>query len=561
MATAEEQKRAEVPKCPPGAQHLTDDSGEPLRCLPHHTDLCVRAASSGKALQEADVCCHSNRIDYYCCVGMNRQDCPDYKNVTVVIFRDQKEPFVPNTLFQAAQGPSRPGIGDQYQSLRGFAPGPHTRFGNQVPAARGGSFSAGDIARSPFVPPPERPTGPGPFPVFSPNIQLGAPAGPLLIVNPDKMGQNEEDTGDNLPVFAPEPEEEQAAPNPVKPAFVNVRFRHRNQQQSEPQANLRQQSQFALQDDAIAQEQQSDRQEFTGANQPAARPFAFAGQPPAAPLPPAPQPPGIPPHDQRNPDSILPPVDRISDPNLPQNPSQQNPDQQAQRRPPNSAFIGSSLPQSRISEPNLPPSPTVQQQNPDLSSQWRPPNSFVDRSPSPTDQRPPPDQISSGNTDEQLSRATNFENISPSARPPNPENEENKPPSPTQQAPSTGTAPLSVWKTSTNNVRSGRPPVPHPDRQPNPPNPDRRTNVVSNSNAPQTPKGTANRNGPQPRRFALFHDDATESRPAQEPANLFEGATINIGPEFVQNMKPSQFVGFSRPGFESSRRRLRRFLM
>lgn len=418
---------------------------------------------------------------------MNRQDCPDYTNVTVVIFREQTEPFVPNTLFPAPQGPEKPSLGPQYQGLRGFAPGPHSKFGNQVPAARGSSFTPQELARAPLNPPPERPP-PGRFPVFSPILEVNAP-GPV-IGQPNQAGTGEETAS----VLEAESEQLPSTETKAKPEFAKVQFRSRPEVRPAPQ--------FAFQDDVMAQAQPMPPSTTTGA-QPRPQSFVFAGQPPADPLPPAPLAPV--PTDEWNPElglSQLPPPLR---------------------------------PHPPAAGPRI-PSPPGTNGSPATAIGGRP-----------ADQRASPQQNSFSATNEQLARVTTTEDPVSA--------EESQATSGIRQTQRTATTQASptLWKLSSSgggwksHPGSSRESHDQADRREDSgPNPD--------SHPAPTPRRSSR---PPPHRQPLLQDEIERIRQAPE-ANLYAAANINIGRGRIPNLQESRFVGFSRPGFESNRKRLRR---
>lgn len=101
-----------VPYCPSGVKALKDQFNRPITCLPHHTDRCGGAGS----------CCYYNKIDYYCCPGVNPTDCPNYADSTVIIYKHND--FSPN-IYPPAPQYYPPNI---YDSIFGRPPGPKPGF-------------------------------------------------------------------------------------------------------------------------------------------------------------------------------------------------------------------------------------------------------------------------------------------------------------------------------------------------------------------------------------------------------------------------------------------------
>ncbi|KAI1725009.1 hypothetical protein Ddc_06287 [Ditylenchus destructor] len=75
--------RVRIPICPIGSKIMFRPDGEPRKCLPHQSNLCLNALSDNA--DASTVCCWHNQVDYFCCMDVSVQQCPQYANVTVVI--------------------------------------------------------------------------------------------------------------------------------------------------------------------------------------------------------------------------------------------------------------------------------------------------------------------------------------------------------------------------------------------------------------------------------------------------------------------------------------------
>ena len=112
--------------------------GEPRKCLPHQSHLCLNSLEDSSLSDISTVCCWSNQVDvsvqkykqqgvisyncqsgvgvhvmgvrnvidnnqgfqYFCCTGVPSKECPDYSNVTVVIHHNFPEsPFPLKSFF------------------------------------------------------------------------------------------------------------------------------------------------------------------------------------------------------------------------------------------------------------------------------------------------------------------------------------------------------------------------------------------------------------------------------------------------------------------------------
>ena len=86
--------------------------GEPRKCLPHQSNLCLNALedrvscvgdaeeaqlrSARLQANVSSVCCWHNAVDYFCCTNVPSEQCPTFSNVTVVIHSGQ--PMGPSPL-------------------------------------------------------------------------------------------------------------------------------------------------------------------------------------------------------------------------------------------------------------------------------------------------------------------------------------------------------------------------------------------------------------------------------------------------------------------------------
>ncbi|KAI6171436.1 hypothetical protein M3Y97_01044100 [Aphelenchoides bicaudatus] len=83
-----------IPFCPASSRPMYKPDGEPRKCLPHQSNLCLNAADDKADI--SSICCWYNQVDYFCCSGIPSTQCPEYQNVTVVIHNTQ--PMGPNPL-------------------------------------------------------------------------------------------------------------------------------------------------------------------------------------------------------------------------------------------------------------------------------------------------------------------------------------------------------------------------------------------------------------------------------------------------------------------------------
>ncbi|CAD5218557.1 unnamed protein product [Bursaphelenchus okinawaensis] len=94
--------REEVPICPSGAEAMLRPDGEPRKCLPHQSHLCLNALDDGA--DPNSVCCWHNKVDYYCCRNVAETQCPAYSNVTVVIHNSFPQNSFPIKTFHFRKG-------------------------------------------------------------------------------------------------------------------------------------------------------------------------------------------------------------------------------------------------------------------------------------------------------------------------------------------------------------------------------------------------------------------------------------------------------------------------
>ncbi|VDN55775.1 unnamed protein product [Dracunculus medinensis] len=76
-------ERKEIPFCPTGARPMYRPDGQPRKCLPHQNSICINALPDQPNAKT--LCCWHNQVDYYCCLDVKPDECPDYKNVTAVV--------------------------------------------------------------------------------------------------------------------------------------------------------------------------------------------------------------------------------------------------------------------------------------------------------------------------------------------------------------------------------------------------------------------------------------------------------------------------------------------
>uniref|UniRef100_A0A0K0F0C7 Extracellular protein n=1 Tax=Strongyloides venezuelensis TaxID=75913 RepID=A0A0K0F0C7_STRVS len=76
-------EHVQLPSCPVGSKPMLRPDGEPRKCLPHQSNLCLNAIDDNT--DPSSVCCWHNQVDYFCCIDVDKEQCPSYKNVTVVI--------------------------------------------------------------------------------------------------------------------------------------------------------------------------------------------------------------------------------------------------------------------------------------------------------------------------------------------------------------------------------------------------------------------------------------------------------------------------------------------
>uniref|UniRef100_A0A914DLN5 Uncharacterized protein n=1 Tax=Acrobeloides nanus TaxID=290746 RepID=A0A914DLN5_9BILA len=97
-----QQKPFYIPPCPFGSKPMNRPDGEPRRCLPHQSNLCLNALDD--RTDASTVCCWHNQVDYYCCLNVPTPKCPDYSNVTVVIHNAFPESAFPVKTFHFKKG-------------------------------------------------------------------------------------------------------------------------------------------------------------------------------------------------------------------------------------------------------------------------------------------------------------------------------------------------------------------------------------------------------------------------------------------------------------------------
>ncbi|VDK45248.1 unnamed protein product [Anisakis simplex] len=105
-----QQRHATLPVCPPGARPMYRPDGEPRKCLPHQNSLCINALPDQPNAET--VCCWHNLVDYYCCLDVRPAECPNYRNVTVVVHN-----AYPHNPFALRSYHFREGIEDELASL------------------------------------------------------------------------------------------------------------------------------------------------------------------------------------------------------------------------------------------------------------------------------------------------------------------------------------------------------------------------------------------------------------------------------------------------------------
>ncbi|KAI6229610.1 hypothetical protein M3Y95_00549100 [Aphelenchoides besseyi] len=98
----------EVPICPADSRPMYRPDGEPRKCLPHQSNLCLNALDDKADI--SSVCCWHNKVDYFCCTNVPNNQCPDYSNVTVVIHNSQPLGPRPLKVFNF-----RKGIEDEFE--------------------------------------------------------------------------------------------------------------------------------------------------------------------------------------------------------------------------------------------------------------------------------------------------------------------------------------------------------------------------------------------------------------------------------------------------------------
>ncbi|VDD85739.1 unnamed protein product [Enterobius vermicularis] len=76
-------ERVDVPTCPSDARPMLRPDGNPRKCLPHQNNLCINALPD--KTNATTVCCWYNEVDYFCCLDVRPEECPDYRDVTVVV--------------------------------------------------------------------------------------------------------------------------------------------------------------------------------------------------------------------------------------------------------------------------------------------------------------------------------------------------------------------------------------------------------------------------------------------------------------------------------------------
>uniref|UniRef100_A0A0K0EAS8 Domain of unknown function DB domain-containing protein n=1 Tax=Strongyloides stercoralis TaxID=6248 RepID=A0A0K0EAS8_STRER len=91
-----------LPSCPLGSRPMLRPDGEPRKCLPHQSNLCLNAIDDNT--DPSTVCCWHNQVDYFCCIDVSNEQCPSYKNVTVVIHNAFPQNSFPSKTFYFRDG-------------------------------------------------------------------------------------------------------------------------------------------------------------------------------------------------------------------------------------------------------------------------------------------------------------------------------------------------------------------------------------------------------------------------------------------------------------------------
>uniref|UniRef100_A0A0N4Z3V9 WAP domain-containing protein n=1 Tax=Parastrongyloides trichosuri TaxID=131310 RepID=A0A0N4Z3V9_PARTI len=96
------EEHVKIPFCPLGSRPMFRPDGEPRKCLPHQSNLCLNAIDDNT--DPASVCCWHNQVDYFCCIDVSKEQCPSYRNVTVVIHNAFPQNPFPSKTFHFRDG-------------------------------------------------------------------------------------------------------------------------------------------------------------------------------------------------------------------------------------------------------------------------------------------------------------------------------------------------------------------------------------------------------------------------------------------------------------------------
>uniref|UniRef100_A0A915D4S6 Uncharacterized protein n=1 Tax=Ditylenchus dipsaci TaxID=166011 RepID=A0A915D4S6_9BILA len=111
IVSATPSARVRIPICPVNSRIMFRPDGEPRKCLPHQSNLCLNALDD--QADASTVCCWHNQVDYFCCMDVNIRECPQYANVTVVIHNN-----FPHSAFPVKSFHFRKGIEDEVDFIQ-----------------------------------------------------------------------------------------------------------------------------------------------------------------------------------------------------------------------------------------------------------------------------------------------------------------------------------------------------------------------------------------------------------------------------------------------------------